>query len=156
MITSPFLLYCCWILLNTPETTLQCPPNMPFFSYDHHPLRCPGHKPKSGKVLPIAGLLFLPPKDRSSRTSLVVPWLTPGFHCRGHRFPSLLGELRSCKFWSAAKRQVNLFFFLHSHHQAIFNLSLFKSLQEFLVTVRVNFICQLRKLQLLIIQSNKH
>lgn len=81
------------------------------------PFRCPGHKPKSGKVLPIAGLLFLPPKDRSSR----LPWwsqgLTPDSTVGGSQVSiPVWGNGRSCKFWGAAKRQVNLFF-LHSHHQ---------------------------------------
>lgn len=61
-------------------------------------------------------------------------------------------ELRSSKSWCAAKRQT--YFFLHPHHQAVLKLSLFKSLQEFLVTLRVSFICQFRKLQLLIIQTH--
>lgn len=124
---------------------------MPFFPYDHHPLRCSGHKPKSGKVLPsLACCFYLIKTDQVG-----LPWWSHGwlqdstaggksFHpCSGTKILQVL--MRSQK--------TDLFFSPSPPSGCTYPL-IIQIFTRVPGDCRVSFICQLRKLQLLTIQTH--
>ena len=118
---------------------------MPFFPYDHHPLRC-------CKVLPsLACCFYLLKTDQVGLPWWSHGWLQDstaggkGFHpCSGTKILQVL----------TCSQKTDLFFSPSPPSGCTYPFIIQIFTQEFLVTVRVSFICQFRKLQLLIIQTH--